>query len=152
VTGVDISSGMLDVARSRQSGVRYSETMPTEKFGWVNSYIVIQHIPPARGNVLIRELLDAVEPGGFASIHVTFWRDDHLIARPPRRGRKFWVRPRHFLPEGSMTMHDYDLTVVMRTFVEAGFASCKLVHQNHGGHHGFIILGAKNRSIATENG
>ncbi|MGE5668568.1 MAG: hypothetical protein ACM338_10280 [Betaproteobacteria bacterium] len=40
-------------------------------------------------------------------------------------------------------MHDYALTDVIRTFVEAGFEEQHLVHTDHGGHHGVWVFGRK---------
>ena len=47
VTGYDISPGMLDKAGARSGGrVNYVDQIPSEPFDWVNSFIVLQHIPP----------------------------------------------------------------------------------------------------------
>jgi len=48
-TGLDISPGMLELARRRGGKASYTDTLPDGPFGWINSFIVLQHIPPDRG-------------------------------------------------------------------------------------------------------
>jgi hypothetical protein len=45
-----------------------------EQFDLVHSFIVLQHIPPARGLETLRRLLSKIAPGGCAAIHVTYGR------------------------------------------------------------------------------
>lgn len=145
-TGYDISPGMLDRARERNGKGTYVGEMPAGPFGWINSFIVLQHIPTARGMALIEELLGKLAPGGMVSLHVTVWRDDHLIPPPPSGWRKL-LRPlietvrAQRLPRGTILMHDYDLSAVVRLLNRAGIEQMEMVSTDHGGHHGVIILG-----------
>ena len=41
-------------------------------FDLVHSFIVFQHIPIARGEVILRELIDLIADGGVGAIHFTF--------------------------------------------------------------------------------
>ncbi|HXA41098.1 MAG TPA: class I SAM-dependent methyltransferase [Phenylobacterium sp.] len=148
VTGVDISPGMLALARARGSKVTYADRIPDGPFDWINSFIVFQHIPPPRGEAIIEELLSKLSPGGVVSLQIIVWRDKNrewpaetgwrkLIAGQLRRKR---VRE---LPVGQILMYDYDLSRVVRLLNLAGIEEIRLVSTNHDGHHGFIILGQK---------
>jgi SAM-dependent methyltransferase len=150
VTGVDISPGMLELARARGSKVTYLDHVPAGPFDWINSFIVFQHIPPERGEQIIADLLGKLAPGGAISLQLTAWRD---------RNRE-WPKdeettPRGFfrkkikgdrllsLPVGHIHMYDYDLSRVLRLANQAGLEEMSLVSTNHDGHHGVIILGRK---------
>lgn len=148
VTGVDISPGMLALARARGSNVRYVDQIPDEPFDWINSFIVLQHIPPARGEQIIETLLSKLAPGGMISLQVTVWRDVGHVW-PQERGLKRlfqaarqrrWARR---LPLGQILMYDYDLSRIIRLVNRAGVEDMRLVSTDHGGHHGVIILGRK---------
>lgn len=145
-TGYDISPGMLEKARARGGKGTYVGELPAGPFDWINSFIVLQHIPTARGMALIEQLLARLAPGGFVSLHVTVWRDDHLIPAAPRGWRKL-LRPliervrAARLPTGTILMHDYDLSAVVRLLNRAGIEEMTLLSTDHGGHHGVIILG-----------
>ncbi|MFL5295591.1 MAG: class I SAM-dependent methyltransferase [Phenylobacterium sp.] len=148
VTGVDVSPGMLALARARNRGVNYVDRIPDGPFDWINSFIVFQHIPPARGEGIIEELLSRLAPGGVASLQVIVWRDPNR-EWPPETGwrRLFAAQLRRkrlrALPVGHILMYDYDLSRVARLFNLAGIEEIRLVSTNHDGHHGYIILGQK---------
>jgi 2-polyprenyl-3-methyl-5-hydroxy-6-metoxy-1,4-benzoquinol methylase len=155
--GVDIADSMRAVCQARldEVGLSRVKLVPTPKeaaafgpFDWVNSYIVLQHIPPARGMVLIEDLLAQVGPGGFLSLHVTTFRDAHLTLQHtvgPVRKLLRQVRnslfPRRDI--GHITMYDYDLGQVLALLIRAGFPRFVLEHTDHGGHHGYMIYAQK---------
>nr|MEA2799115.1 hypothetical protein [Phenylobacterium sp.] len=148
VTGVDISPGMLELARKRGSKVNYVGEIPAGPFDWINSFIVFQHIPPARGEAIIEDLLDKLAMGGMVSLQVTVWREKthewpqetglKRLFQPQRQRR--WARK---LPLGQILMYDYDLSRIVRLLNRAGIEDMRLVSTDHGGHHGVIILGRK---------
>jgi SAM-dependent methyltransferase len=148
VTGFDISPGMLAEARKRGGKAAYVDTMPDGPFDWINSFIVLQHIPPDRGLALIEDLLARLAPGGLISLHVTIWREAHL-KEPSASGLKRLLRPlvRRWrvaqLPKGTIRMYDYDLSQVVERLNRAGIGELTLVPTDHGGHHGVILLGTK---------
>lgn len=130
--GVDVAPAMLELARrnAEQAGlanvtlVESDDTLSgvTGTFDFVNTFIVLQHIPPARGYPLLRELLERVAIGGIASIQVTyaksreFLKHEGPVALYYRRDGDRIVdlvdsgwRP----PEGTIQMYDYDLNEVM---------------------------------------
>lgn len=148
VTGVDISPGMLAKARERGGRGVYVETLPEGPFDWINSFIVLQHIPPERGMALIDELLARLAPGAHLSLHVTFWRDArHAPAKPAGLRARLFPGSEESrlaaLPAGTMIVYDYDLGEVVKRITQAGVAELTLVSTDHDGHHGAILLGRK---------
>ena len=147
-TGLDISPGMLELARGRKGKAAYTDTLPAGPFGWINSFIVFQHIPAERGLEILADLLARLAPGGMISIQLTVWRGDrHIWVEPTgwRRGleirrRILWFKS---LPVGQILMYDYDLSKVIRLLNLAGVEEMKLVSTDHDGHHGVIIFGRK---------
>lgn len=148
VIGYDISPGMLDEARKRGTA-DYVGELPDGPFDWINSYIVLQHIPPARGMALIGDLLDRLAPGGLLSLQLTVWRDArHGPPTPaPRTGWRAFVPP--FLrrsktpptpPKGLVMMFDYDLSAVVALLNAHGVEEMNLVSTHHDGHNGVLIL------------
>lgn len=147
-TGFDISPGMLEQARKRAGRGAYVEAMPDGPFDWINTFIVLQHIPPTRGTELIRQLLDRLAPGGLLSLQLTVWREPHLEPGEARGWRKLAApllnRLRTArLRRGVILMYDYDLSAVMRLLNQAGIEEVTLISTDHGGHHGVIILGRR---------
>lgn len=146
-TGLDISPGMLELARKRGKAV-YTDTLPPGPFGWINSFIVFQHIVPDRGLTILADLLARLAPGGMISIQLTVWRDARHLRPVVQgwRGRKAdreyrqWVKS---LPTGQIWMYDYDFSEVLRLLNQAGIEQMKLVSTDHDGHHGVIIFGRK---------
>lgn len=151
-TGVDISPGMLAEARRHNApGTQFVDKIPDEKFDWIVSIIVLQHIAPERGYEIIKALLGNVSPGGGATIQIMFARTN-----PHRKsfGSRIAitaddVRPttgnldhRH-IPEGVMLMHDYDLSHVVALFYLYGMKNLFLEHCDHGGIVGATIYGRK---------
>lgn len=148
VTGVDISPGMLELARKRGSKVTYVGEIPDGPFDWINSFIVFQHIPPERGLEIVERLLSRLAMGGVISLQLTVWRE-HEREWPDETGlkrlfqkqrQKRWAQR---LPVGQILMYDYDLSKVVRLANQAGIEDMRLVSTNHDGHHGVIILGRK---------
>ncbi len=155
VTGVDISPGMLALARGRDKGVTYVDAPPAGPFDWINTFIVLQHIPPERGLAIIEDLLSRLAPGGQISLQVTIWRDARHEYQPKRSGflgRRAEAIQRRILkerPVGQIFMYDYDLSKVMRLVNRAGIEEASLVSTDHDGHHGVIILGRKAAPVTS---
>lgn len=82
VVGADVSQSMLREANinrdkcgaSNVSFVQTSDSLEEVKghFDLVHTFIVLQHIPVARGNAIFRRLVELVAPGGFGSIQLTY--------------------------------------------------------------------------------
>jgi SAM-dependent methyltransferase len=149
VTGVDISPGMLALARAPGNRVTYVDQMPAGPFDWINSFIVFQHIPQARGEAIIKDLLSRLADGGMLSLQIVVWRDANRQPPPEIGWRRLVSRDllhrarAQRLPVGHIQMYDYDLSKVVRLMNLAGIEEIRLVSTNHDGHHGYIILGQK---------
>jgi SAM-dependent methyltransferase len=150
-TGYDIAPGMLAKARERGGKATYVDQLPDGPFDWINSFIVFQHIPPARGLKLIEDLMARLAPGGHVSLQVTVWRERHLEV-PVLKGWRRVVLPLLGRtpppPTGVVSMYDYDLGAVLRLLNLAGVEEMSLISTNHGGHHGVIVLGR--RTVAAQ--
>ncbi|MGE5668567.1 MAG: class I SAM-dependent methyltransferase [Betaproteobacteria bacterium] len=80
VIGYDVSDSMLKLARKHAGdGIDYVTDFPDGPFGWINSFVVLQHIKPPEGLALLSRALAGLAPGGFASIQVTAWRTAHQL-------------------------------------------------------------------------
>jgi len=155
--GVDIADSMRAICQTRLAEVGLSQVKlaatPKEAaafgpFNWINSFIVLQHIHPARGMVLIADLLAMVGSGGFISLQVTTHREAHLMPQDTAGpGRKLLRRVRNsLLPRrdiGQITMYDYELGQILALLTRAGCPRFVLEHTDHGGHHGYMIYAQK---------
>ena len=149
VVGLDVSPGMLALARARGGKATYVDRAPDGPFDWINSFIVLQHIPPERGEAILRDLLTRLAPGGAVSLQLTVWRDARhqwpqaTGWRKLVHGSRYLQRWASRLPVGQILMYDYDLSRIVRLLNQAGIEEMKLVSTDHDGHRGVIILGRK---------
>jgi trans-aconitate methyltransferase len=155
VTGVDSAEGMLDVARAEQlarglTGIEWRRDLPPGPVDWVNSLIVMQHIPPERGHDLLEQLADLLAPGGFWSVQLTFYRDpSHTtdivrdLADYRYDGKTIELLSVQRSDAGAMTMYDYDLNRVLRMLYRSGIDIVTAQHTNHGGCHGAWLFAHK---------
>lgn len=84
ITGIDVSLGMVnEAARNCQAfNVTNSKLIRsdgfsigvTEKYDFIHSFIVFQHIPVKQGMHLFNEMLDHLEENGVGVIHFTYYR------------------------------------------------------------------------------
>jgi len=155
VVGIDVSPGMRAEAERQRKlrsvpNVTFSETVPDAGFDWINSYIVFQHILPATGYQIIRQLLSRLNPGGWTSLQLTFAHDHRDLVSLQRDtfafrydGETATCLEFNETKIGDMSMYDYDMNKVLFMFVRAGISKIQLAHTDHGGVHGFWIFGKK---------
>ena len=153
--GVDISEPMLELARRhcQEAGVNFelSKTIPTDRqFDLVNTIIVMQHIPPARGYGIVRQLWNCVAPGGCLSMHITVYKDARHTGELTRDLNTFsydGATAYNFTDTteapGSMSMYDYNLSHVFAQMSLKPGARVFLDKTDHGGCHGFFICSRK---------
>jgi 2-polyprenyl-3-methyl-5-hydroxy-6-metoxy-1,4-benzoquinol methylase len=155
--GVDIAESMRAVCQTRldELGLSTVKLVATPKaaaafgpFDWINSFIVLQHIPPSRGMELMADLLATLRPGGYLSLHLTSFRDAHLMSQDTAGPvRKLLRQVKSSLLQetqiGQISMFDYDLGQVLALLTRAGCPRFVLEHTDHGGHHGFMIYAQK---------
>lgn len=150
-TGVDVADAMLALAQTHADDagvdVELLNDIPTgRQFDWVNTMIVLQHIPPARGYGIIRKLWAAVAPGGLLTLQLTIYKDAHHTGELQRDltmfrydGETLFRYPDEESADVGMSMYDYDLS---RVFCILALHDGQAVHMektDHGGCHGFRI-------------
>lgn len=153
--GIDVSSSMLEETMKRAEllkiqNIHLYEAIPEGQFDWINSLIVFQHIPPAKGYKLLEKLLGCLSQGGLCSIQLTFFREsNHLdeILRDVKtcsyNGESVKVMDVSPPIKGHISMYDYDLSQVLSIFVKKGLVNYYMEHTNHGGCHGAFIFSKK---------
>jgi SAM-dependent methyltransferase len=149
--GVDISEGMLARARvhAAEAGVEidFMHQIPDAgEFDWVNTSIVLQHIPPARGYGIIRKLWAAVAAGGVLTLHLTIYKDARHIAELQRDLSAFRYDGEMLVNYAieddenvGMSMYDYDLSRVFQILDLQDGQAVYMEKTDHGGCHGFRI-------------
>ncbi|HET7433662.1 MAG TPA: class I SAM-dependent methyltransferase [Thermoanaerobaculia bacterium] len=90
-TGVDIAPEMVAEARANASGVDAAFVTNledvSERFDFIASLIVFQHIPVSEGVATLTKLLRRLAPGGVAAIHMPLRRPGGVLRRIARRVR-----------------------------------------------------------------
>jgi len=156
VVGIDISDTMLLECKKKTLGAPeielYStlEEIPNARFDWVNTCIVLQHIPPERGIVLLRTMLAMLEPMGGVSLQVTFFKERKLLTSLMYvngfQSSPGVVKPLEELPVGPGTpiaMYDYDLNRIYYELIRGGVGQMRVWHEDHGGIHALFIAGVR---------
>lgn len=131
VTGVDVAPGMLERARQRSGKPTYQETLPDGEFDWINSHIVFQHMPTAKGLEFLDRLLERLAPNGTISLQFPYGRGGF---KPPHTTIE---------PLGTMQMFDYDLNVICKRLIDRGVWRMLMHPTNHDDHYGFMICGRR---------
>lgn len=129
--GVDIAPAMLELCQKyvKQAGlsnvVLYQgddQLSSVEgQFELVNTYLVLQHIPPERGYRLIQSMLERLVNGGVGSIQFTYAKSTKYLLHEQARA-KYYRRENGVLielvdseytpPAGTISMYDYDMNQV----------------------------------------
>jgi SAM-dependent methyltransferase len=150
--GVDVSDGMLRTARRHIAEAAVTADLVKEipsdqKFDWINSVIVFQHIPPRRGYGLLRSLWDALNAGGCLSLQITIFHDRSHTSEL-QADLDFYAYDGDSVrnlsignsPEIGMRMYDYDLAQVLIAIGAAEFQQYQIDTSNHAGCHGAWIF------------
>jgi 2-polyprenyl-3-methyl-5-hydroxy-6-metoxy-1,4-benzoquinol methylase len=159
--GVDVSEGMLLEARRNcdKQGIKNTSFVKSDDklsavsgpLQFVHSFIVFQHIPRARGEAILRRLVDLLEPDGIGALHfTTSWSTSTPLSRrlltaayetfPLLHAARNAIKgadPR----EPMMQMNQYNLNRNLAILQEAG---CHRVHVRftETGHYGYPYYGA----------
>jgi len=153
--GVDVSDRMLELARRHIAAAGVNAVVgtdfPERKFNWVNSSIVIQHIPPRRGYRILRRLWQALDIHGVMSVHVTLFHDTRNTGELIRDLAQFSYDGEQVVnytesdkgEVGGMSMYDYDLSRVISMFDLPDGQPIYLVKTIHGGNHGVTLYTRK---------
>ena len=160
VTGLDVSPSMVKQARlelpSKMKNITYvvsddELTNLPKNYDLVYSNIVLQHIPPRRGEAIIDTLLAQLQTGGYAALHVTYGHQatslNKLVIK--LRGNVPIVhyllnvlRGRPFKTP-LMRMHVYDFNRVLSMYYRAGLKDLSVTMTTHGDYDGAMIIGKK---------
>jgi SAM-dependent methyltransferase len=133
VVGVDVAPSMLASAR-RNAGlaghpdIDFLDALPNLQFDWINSYIVFQHIEPAKGYEILAALLERLAKPAVISLHFTTFRDKRVLFRGLQEsafGRFDGQSYVSFERAGLMDMpiYEYDLSRLTFMLNRAGFKS-----------------------------
>jgi len=155
--GVDISPGMLELARAncerlharsaRLLHVSELDTVAPGSMDLVHSFIVFQHIPVAQGEPLLRKLVTLIADGGVGAIHLTYSDSRSAL----RRGVAA-LRRRVNLANGLinlaqersysaplMQMNMYSLKRVFNILFEAHCSNLHIEFSEHGSFRGVML-------------
>ena len=151
VSGVDISKPMLEeasknLAEREIANVDLLEsddalsTLGDRKFDFIHTYIVLQHISPERGYVIVRNLLRHLSPVGVFFIHVSYRRNLRLerelvylgCNKIPFAYILFNILQGKGVFEPRMEMNEYDVGRLLGILQGAGFKELMTKLENHG--------------------
>ncbi|HJP58472.1 MAG TPA: class I SAM-dependent methyltransferase [Gemmatimonadaceae bacterium] len=159
--GIDVAQSMLREARRNIDAQAVSAELilgddrlsrVSGAFDFIHSYIVFQHIPPARGLRLVAALLDLLNPGGAAALHFTYAAPLSIRQRLLRwlRHHTPMVTAATNLAKGRsasapyMELYEYDLGRLFEIFRASGCADFHLRLTDHGGLMGAFMFFRKN--------
>jgi SAM-dependent methyltransferase len=151
VAGVDVSPEMLRIARENAPHITFTDAIPDERFDFICSLIVFQHIPVRRGEEIYAELLDRLAPRGVAAIEFSLKRPGSALRRFARaaRARMNWIHRFAQIVERNSTklpymqMNEYDLDAIRASIASARCEVLRLIPTNHGGIEGAIVIARK---------
>jgi SAM-dependent methyltransferase len=161
IVGIDVSEEMLEEARKNLRTFNVLNATLTvsddrlsnveTKFDLIHSYIVLQHIPVERGQVIITALLDRLAPSGAIALHVSLRRNASTLGsiayfvkhRIP--GGRFLVNvlTGRTWKEPLVEMNEYDLIDVLNLFAEHGMKEIVVFPERHGKCDTAMIYGRK---------
>jgi SAM-dependent methyltransferase len=165
VLGVDVSPGMLSEAQHNAmahgvKNVTFADSI-SGKFDLVHSFIVLQHIPPRRGEEVLADLLARLEPGGMLVVQVPYywhspmWRK--LINRmtrlvPVTRPLVNLVKDMPF-NYPAMTTFNYKIRSVLQILEQAGIREVRInLDSSAGPNHSSMTVYAQRPAMAAVNG
>jgi 2-polyprenyl-3-methyl-5-hydroxy-6-metoxy-1,4-benzoquinol methylase len=166
VVGVDVSRAMLDKAQmncdkyqatsARLVHVQELGSLTPGSFDLVHSFIVFQHIPFARGEVIFRKLISLLAEGGVGAVHFIY-ADSCSALRRGIRGLRERVNLVHKLMnvvQGKpfstplMQMNSYSVDRIFDILANNGCSSLHVELTDHGGFHGAMLYFEKHSGSA----
>ena len=157
VIGIDVSRGMLEQARknckrlgtasARLLHVDEMETLAPASLDLVHSFIVFQHIPTTRGELILRKLLALIAEGGVGAIHITY-----ADSRSGFRRGVTALRQRIVLVHGllnlvrhrpystpHMQMNSYSMNRIFEILYDSRCSNLHVEFSSHSGYHGAML-------------
>jgi 2-polyprenyl-3-methyl-5-hydroxy-6-metoxy-1,4-benzoquinol methylase len=161
--GVDIAPKMLEIAKANAAAAKVSNiefvvsdddfSRVDGQFDFINTYLVLQHIPPERGYRIVAHLLERLAPGGIASFQLTYAKNRQFFAHETLRARYYRREGRTLIdlvdhkytpPDpGAITMFDYDLNQIFAIASETVGSPILTLPTNDDGHLGLHLIAAR---------
>lgn len=164
VFGIDVSPSMLRQARKNcdrfdipsvcLESVDELDSLEPAIFDLVHSYIVLQHIPVARGERILRKLISLIAEAGVGALHLSFYADRSAFKRCVlalrqsndlanglvnlAQGRPF-ARPH-------MQVNCYSLNRIFEILIEEHCSKLHVEFSDHNGIHGAMLYFEKSAS------
>ena len=156
VTGVDISESMLQEARKNcefrsiknvdLAGSIDELASAENRYNFIHSSIVFQHIPVKRGETIFKQLFGLLAPGGCCVVHFTYSRD-HKISILASWLKKYiplgknllniFKKKPFFYP--TMQMNSYNLNNLNLIIQKENISECFTEYTDHGGDLGVLF-------------
>lgn len=168
--GVDVAPAMLELCRrhAAEYGVVNIDVFPSDdslsavqgRFDLVNTYIVLQHVPPQRGYRLLQAMLNHLAPGGVGSVQLTFAKARKFIPHEAPRAAYYRREGGQLYdlmetdwepPEGTISMYDYDLNEVMVRISQVCGHPVIALPTDNGGHLGLHWIFQKAREASPRS-
>jgi 2-polyprenyl-3-methyl-5-hydroxy-6-metoxy-1,4-benzoquinol methylase len=154
VTGVDVSDSMLNEAKKNYEErsiknvilVKSDDSLSSlkDKYNFIHSFIVFQHIPVKRGERIFENLIAHLESEGVCVVHFTYALQStskrYLLKRyiPLLNNFINLIKGRNFFyPQ--MQMNAYDLNQLFLTIQKANVLNCYTEFTNHNGALGIVV-------------
>lgn len=159
VVGIDVSDSMLDEAREnclREGVVEKVDLVKSDDnlsralttFDFVTSFITFQHIPPRRGESILKTIVDRLDTNGVGALHF-------LYSRKSSRAREVAHWTRSSIPLANnfmnliqrkplfyplMQMNVYNLRNIFSLLQNSGCGHSYVRFMDHGEHLGVLLL------------
>jgi SAM-dependent methyltransferase len=170
VIGVDVSFDMLECARENcnKFGAGSAHLLHTDEvellkpatFDLVHSFIVFQHIPTDRGDLILRKLITLLAEGGVGAIHLTYSNPRSESRSPIRRGIKALLKRVGFQRLGlvhgllnlrehrrfsapRMEVNSYSMNRIFNILFDAHCSDLHIEFSDHGGIRGAMLYFVK---------
>lgn len=159
VVGVDIADRMLALAGHHATAAGLTNLslmssdealgLPDSQFNFINTYIVMQHIPPERGYHILTRLINLTKTGGICSFQLTYARERSFMVHEAPRARFYRRDGRHLVdiasaesspPVGTINMYDYDLNEIFAIVSQFAGQPVLSLPTNDDGHLGVHLV------------
>ena len=150
VVGLDVSSSMLAEAQVNCSAAgltnvefKFSDdelNQVADTFALVHSFIVLQHLEPARGKALFDRLIRKIAPGGVGALHALYSKSAYVdsLGVPPPITNGAALQKTSCDPE--MQMNAYGATELMFMIQRLGVSRVHIEFTDHGGELGLFLF------------
>ena len=155
VTGIDVSPSMLREAEIHcavQENIRLLQADDglsgvSAHFDFILSYLVLQHIPVRRGELVLRGILEHLNPGGVAALHFTLGRSSSRTRHALHILRRNCL-PLHYVAnllsnmrwnEPLMQSNLYRLERIIGLAVDGGVGQMAMQPVQHDDHRGVML-------------